>query len=1065
MQPSKTSPIRFIIALYLVIPLIGYGQIDTKPIINATIYGRIIDSIDRVPIAGASVQLEGVTHTVVTEKDGSFRFVTGQQLPATVLIKSIGYESRTVVISHVPFDIALPPLLNQFDDVVVTGYAAQSRRLYTGAASQIKSEALENRPAQSFDQLLGGQAAGVNIVQPSGALNATPVFRIRGINSITSSVYPLIIVDGVTVFTGSAGGDVGNNPLANINPADIESMDVLKDASASAIYGSRAANGVLIITTKKGKLGKPAAGYNNWLSISRPFNLPSVLGVYDYIELKNEARVNAGLSPGFVLGTDAQGNVIRTDWYDVAYQTAVSQNHHLYLSGATPSTSYYASANFTDQNGIVRTNKFQQKGIRFNIDHQLHSRVNIGLSTGYTISQNEGPDTGAIGPNTIASSSGTDVNAQYIGNQPLARLTYILPPNVPIYLPNGDYNINQTNGNVGYGPNDPALGVFNAYNLQTLLDYDKNKSASNALLGSIYAEVEIYRWLKFKTLYGLNDLRVENTSFRNPLSGDGFATNGLASNNTARYQRANWTNTLIFDETFQADHHLNVLLGHEYIKTDIAGWGATRTGMSDPSFTSFQGGWLNIVPANNIQTENAIISYFTNINYAYKSKYLISLNARRDGLSALADGNKWGNFGGGAVGWNVSEERFFKESTVSQSLNALKVRASYGVVGNSSLNDYAALSIYDAGTYAGSPTLRFTQAGNPDLQWESSKKFNIGLDLGFLNNRVLVSGEYYRNNVDNLILSAPQASSLGIPGNAVTANVGSLYNKGFEFTVQANILQKGVFRWSANANLSTLKNRVTSLGDGGDIYPTSLSTFGIQNMTREGYSVGSIFAVQTDGVNPDNGNRIFINRNDERVQYDALNRSFSYLDGSVAPQIDNYGDGRILGNSLPSYYGGVNSTMYYNNFDLLIGIIFSGGNKLHNGTRATLSDQRYFNNGTFILDRWTEPGQITDVPKVVWGDSFSNGFSSSISSNVEDGSFAKLKNVAIGYQVPLKENFARHHISSLRIYAQATNLLTITRYTGSDPEISINGNSINSGKDQNVPANAQVFSAGINIGF
>ena len=1058
--------LKILLLLFVLIqPAVICAQIKTTPIVNATMYGRIVDSLDREPVAGASIQLEGVTHTVVSDKKGNFRFVTGQQLPATLIIQSIGYEPRTVIVRSAPIDIALRPLLNQFDDVVVTGYAAQSRRLYTGAASQIKSEVLESRPAQSFDQLLGGQAAGVNIVQPSGALNTTPVFRIRGLNSVTSSVYPLIIVDGVTIFTGSAGGDVGNNPLANINPIDIETIDVLKDASASAIYGSRAANGVIIITTKKGKVGKPLAGYDSWLSVSRPFNLPSVLGVHDYIQIKNEARVNAGLSPGFVLGTDEQGNVIETDWYDVAYQTAVSQNHHLYFSGATPTTSYYVSANYSDQNGIVRTNKFEQKGVRLNLDHQLTSRINVGISTSYNTSKNEGPDTGAIGPNTIASSSGTDVNAQYIGNQPLGRLTYILPPNVPIYLANGDYNINPANGNIGYGPNDPALGVFNAYNLQTLLDNDVNSSVSTSLLGSVFAEVEIFKSLKFKTLYGLNNLQVENASFRSPLSGDGFVTNGLASNNSASYQRANWTNTLIFTNTFQQDHYLNVLLGHELIKTDIAGWGAIRTGISDSFFTGYQGGWLNIVPANNLQTENAILSYFTNINYAYQGKYLLSINARRDGLSALAEGNKWGNFGGGAVGWNVSEERFFKESDLGRTINGLKVRASYGVVGNSSLNDYAALSLYDASTYAGSPTFAFSQAGNPDLRWESSKKFNVGLDLAFLKNRLIVTGEYYRNNVDGLILSAPQAASMGIPGNAVSANVGSLYNQGVEFTVQANILAKGDFKWSANANISTLKNRVTSLGEGGDIYPTSLSTFGIQNMTREGYSVGSVFAVPTDGVNPDNGNRIFINRNDERVQYDALNRSFAYLDGSVAPQIDNYEDGRIMGNSLPSYYGGINSNMYYKNFDLLIGIIFSGGNKLTNGTRATLSDQRYFNNGTFILDRWTAPGQVTDVPKVVWGDSFSNGFSSTISSNVEDGSFAKLKNVAIGYHVPLKPAFAGNHLSSLRVYAQATNLFTITSYTGSDPEISINGNSINSGKDQNVPANARVFSAGINIGF
>jgi len=1056
---------RVLFALVHFLPLFSFAQIQTKPIVNATIYGRIVDSLSREALPGASVQLEGVTHTVTTDEDGNFYFVTGQKLPATLLINYIGYQPKKIVVTMAPAEISLQPLLQQLSDVVVTGYSSQSKQLYTGSAAQVKAAVLENRPAQSFDQLLGGQAAGVNIVQPSGALNATPVFRIRGINSITSSVYPLIIVDGVTIFTGSAGGDVGNNPLANINPSDIETIDVLKDASATAIYGSRATNGVIVITTKKGKPGQAKANYDGWVSFSRPYNLPELLGAADYVKIKNEARANAGLSEGFVLGTDALGKTIETNWYDVAYQTGVSQSHNLSISGASSATSYFVGTNFTDQNGIIRTNNFQQKGIRLNLDHELNKLVKVGVNAAYNTSVNTGPNTGAIGPNTVAASSGTNVNTQYIGLQPLGRLTYILPPNVPIYLEDGSYNINQANGNIGYGPNNPSLGVFNAYNLQTILDLDKNRSESNSLVGSVFAEVSLLKNLKFKTLYGLNHLQVENTNFRNPLSGDGFPTNGSASNNTTRYHRSNWTNTLSYNTTIGEGHHLSVLLGHEIIKTAIDGWGATRTGMSDPFFTSYQGGWTNITPANNIQTENAILSYFSNVNYDYRGKYLFSVNVRRDGLSALAEGNKWGNFGGGSVGWNVSEESFFKEGAIANAVDALKVRASYGIVGNSSLNDYAALSIYDASTYAGFPTLSFSQAGNRNLKWESSKKLDVGVELAFLKHRLTVTVDYYKNDIDGLILSAPQAASQGIPGNSITANVGSLYNKGFEFAINAAIINKNDFKWNADLNVSTLKNRVTSLGEGGDIYPTVLSTFGIQNVTRVGYSAGSIFAVPTDGVNPENGNRIFINRNDERVQYDAANVNFTYLDGSVAPRIDNYADGRILGNSLPTYYGGFNNNFSYKHFDLSVGIIFSGGNKLHNGTKATISDQRYFNNGTFIEERWTTPGQTTDVPKVVWGDSFSNGFSTTISANVEDGSFAKLKNISLGYRVPLGKSIFSEYLSSLRIYVQATNLFTVTGYTGSDPEISINGNSINSGKDQNVPVNARIFSAGINVGF
>jgi len=371
----------FLLVITGLLPLLTYSQVQTQPLINANIQGRVIDSLTQEPLPGAHVQLDGVTHSVSTDEQGNFTFVTGQKLPATLLVSYIGYQQIKVIVTQVSVTIQLKPLLHQLNDVVVTGYSSQSKRLYTGSAAQVKATALENRPAQSFDQLLGGQAAGVNIIQPSGALNATPVFRIRGINSITSSIYPLIIVDGVTIFTESAGGNVGNNPLASVNPSDIETIDVLKDASATAIYGSCAANGVVVITTKKGKPGKARASYDSWVSFSKPYNLPELLNATDYVAIKNEARTNAGLSPGFVLGTDAQGHTIETNWYDVAYQTGVSHNHNVSISGATDATRYFLSTNFTDQNGIIKTNNFKQKGLRLNLDHQLNKLIKVGTNT------------------------------------------------------------------------------------------------------------------------------------------------------------------------------------------------------------------------------------------------------------------------------------------------------------------------------------------------------------------------------------------------------------------------------------------------------------------------------------------------------------------------------------------------------------------------------------------------------------------------------------------------------------------------------------------------------------
>jgi TonB-linked SusC/RagA family outer membrane protein len=1032
---------------------------------KSTLKGNVVDKETKQPIPGAKVHVKGTNQTVITDLEGNFILNTNQKPPYSLVTSFIGFETNEQKVSSDFIQISLKEDIKELKDVVVNGYGTASKKIFTGSVAKIDTKQLENRPVQSFDQLLGGQASGLNIVQPSGSLNSTPVIRIRGINSITSSLYPLIIVDGVTVFTGTAGGSIANNPLSDINPSDIESIDILKDASAAAIYGSRAANGVLVITTKKGKKGSLKINYDAWVSWNKASNLPSLLNATEYVTIKNEARVNAGLSPGFALGTNADGSTVQTNWYNTAYQTGVSQNHNLSFSGATNSTSYFVSTNFSDQNGILKTNTFKRNGVRVNFEQKLNNKVIVGTNFSYSNSINAGPNSGAAGPNSVVSPAGNSLNTQYIGLQPLGRLTYILPPNVSAYNADGSYNINSANGNIGYGANSSALGVFNTYNLQTLLDLDKNTSENNTLIGSLYAELELAKNLKFKTVYGVNNFIVENKEFRNPFSGDGFASKGIATNSNTKYSRVNWTNTLTYSTSFNDLHNIKVILGQEKNTRKVDGWGAVRSGLTDPFFTSYQGGFTSITPGTNVQTESALISYFSSLGYDYNKKYLLSLNFRRDGLSALAEGNKWGNFGGGSLGWNISEEDFFKNSALSKYVSALKLRSSYGIVGNSELNDYASLSQYSAGTYAGVPTLTFGQAGNTALKWETSKKVDFGFNLGLLNNRITLEADYYKNTINDLILNAPQSASQGIPNNSIATNIGSLYNKGFEFNINANIINDKEFKWNATFNISTLDNKVTSLGNVGDIYPTALSTFGIQNITRVGNSIGSIFAVPTTGVNPDNGNRIYINRNNEQVQYNSLTKAVTYLNGTAAPAIDNYLDGRIQGSSLPTYYGGLNNNFSYGNFDLSIGLTFSGGNKLYNGTRATLSDQRFFNNGTFVLDRWTTPGQITDVPKLVYGDSFTTGFSSSNTAYVEDGSYVKLKNIVLGYRIPVQNQIFNKYISSAKIYAQASNLFTLTKYRGSDPEVSINGNSIYSGKDQNVPVNSSVITVGFNVGF
>jgi TonB-linked SusC/RagA family outer membrane protein len=1045
------------ISISMILFLLVIGTISAQEITTE----GIVSDANNIPLTGVSILVKGANDAAFSDGKGRFSIKTKVKFPLTLKVSLVGYISQNITVKTPEFvAITLQESVNQLEEIVVSsGYSVQKKTEVSGSVSTIAAKQLLNRSATSFDQLLGGQATGIDIIQPSGVLNSTPIMRVRGINTITSGLFPLVVVDGVTVFVGSIGGLIGNNPLSDINPNDIQSIDVLKDASAAAIYGSRAANGVMVITTKKGKAGKPHFTYNSWFSASTPYNLPEMLNAEDYTTIKNEALVNAGKAPGFFLSKNPDGSTVDTDWYEVAYHTGFSSNHNISISGANESTDYFFSAGYTNQNSFIKNNSFERYMTRLNIGHKINDFVKIGANISYSNGNNIGPNTGAIANNSMSSSS---YNTQYITNEPLGRMTYVLPPNVPVYNPDGSYSI-QNGNSVGYGANIPAIiGTINAYNLAMVQTLDLNSSENNTFIGNIFGEVNLYKNLKFRTSYGLNDLLVTNKSILNPIHGGGASSNGVATNIETKMKRMDWTNMLTYSTILNEKHNLNFLLGQEKIKTVTDGWGASESNLTDPSYTNYQGVYSNISPAGNVFSENTMLSYFSNLSYNYDLKYFLSINLRRDGLSALAEGNKYGNFGGGSVGWNIYEEGFYKNSFMGKTINNLKIRGSYGVVGNSEIGDYPSIGTYNSATYGGAPTLGYSQTANPNLKWETSSKLDLGFNFTLLNNRLSIDFDYYRNTIKDLILKAPQSLSAGIPNNYINENVGGMYNKGIELGINAVVTNYGDFKWNIGLNLSTLKNEVTSLVN--DVFVPSV--FGVQNMTRVGYSVGSIFAVPSTGVNPANGQMIFVNSQGKEVQYNHIGSpKWTYLDGSAAPAIDNYLDGVIQGPSLPKVFGGLNNTFNYKNFDLNINITFVGGNKLYNGTRATISDQRYFNNGTFIKNRWTTPGQITDIQKLYYGDNVSAGFSFTSTSKVEDGSYMKLKNISVGYHVPVEKGFLKNNFSSVYLYFQAGNLYTLTKYRGSDPEVSINGNSINSGKDQNVPPNAQVFTAGLNVAF
>jgi TonB-linked SusC/RagA family outer membrane protein len=1020
---------------------------------NVTITGTITSAEDKQTLPGVVVQITGTNTGVQTDLDGHYTIHVPPES------KSLSFTFTGFVKQQVPIgtkttiDVVMVIDKKQLDEVVVVGYGVQSKKDVTGAISTIKGETIKDLPVQSFDQALAGKAAGVNITLPNGVLNNPPVIRVRGFNSITSSSYPLIVVDGIPVFTGDQSSNAAaNNPLGDINPSDIESIDILKDASATAIYGSRAANGVMIITTKKGKEGKPKISYSSWVGITQAFNLPKVLNAEQYMLIKNEARRNANMSEAFFPSYNPDGTLVDTRWFDYVYRTGVAHNNSVSISGATPATSYYFSLGYTKQDGFVKKNQFDRTSVRFNIDQKITNRIKAGANINYTKNYNQAPTTGSL-PGEGFQSAG------------IGRLAFMVAPNVAPYTSDGWYNITGDNI-IGSGANTVLIGTYNPI---ALINLNKFTSESKHLLASVYGEVQILKDLTFKTTYVIDNVDITGSAFLSDKHGDAFNVKGSVTNVSASMQKSGWTNTLFYQKTFSEKHSISLLAGTEQLFSNVNQWGGTRQKIADDFFINYQGNYLTNNPptALNNQAQNVFLSYFGRATYDYSKKYFFTASLRRDGFSGLSKGNKFGNFGGASIGWSVSEENFYKNSIISKTASSLKLRASVGKVGNMGIPNYGSLTLYNSDLYADVNTIMFIQAGNPALKWETSLKMDIGATIGFLKERLQFEVGYFKNDISGLILNAPQSPSKGLPGNAMLQNVGSMYNKGVELSLISTNIDKKNFQWSSNINYSYIKNEVTALASGNaDIIGTT-STLEKANITRVGYSVGTIYAVKTVGVNPDNGRRIFVNKNGEKVQYNhvvaAGQSKWTYMDGSPAAAISGE-DAVIIGSAIPKFFGGFNNTFTYKNMlDLNIGLTFSGGNYIYNGSKAGMLDQRFWNNSEEVLDRWTYIGQNTDVPRVVYGDNISNGSGFPISENVERGDFIKFKSISLGYKFGNKF-LTKTKIASLRVYVQVTNLYTLTKYTGSDPEISVNGNSnLTPGIDRNSVPQSRTFTFGLNL--
>jgi TonB-linked SusC/RagA family outer membrane protein len=1029
-----------------------------------TITGKVTNDQGEALI-GVTITIPGTTAGASTDVDGNYR-LSAPAGAAALKFSYTGYETlETPIGASNVYDVVLQVNQNTLQEVVVVGYGTQQKRAITGNISTVKGEDINTLPAQSFDQLLQGRAAGVNVSLPNGVLNNPPVFRVRGINSINLSSFPLVVIDGVPTFTGDLGNSAANNVLSNLNPNDIESIDILKDASATAIYGSRAAAGVVLITTKRGKKGKTRVSYDAWAGWTQAVRVPEVLNAQQYVEIKNEAAANANLNgPQFFLDS-INGQLIDTRWADHVYRTGFSHNHGLSFSGGTDQTSYYLSMGYTEQEGMIIGNDFKRLSSRLNLDHNVSKRIKIGGILGYSNNNNFGPNSGSL-PGQAFATGGA------------GRLAFVTAPIVDPFRYDAEgnrlsgtagYNF-ASNNQLGRGKNLQQTGF---YNPAMIIDLNRHTSESNQIQSSVYGQWTILDGLNIKTQYGIDNVRAENITFWNPLHGDGQGQNGFAANNIINYKRWNWQNILSYDLTLGDLHTISALAGNEQQRTTTDGWGAQRTQVADPFFTTYQGNFTTINPTGNFQGENYLLSYFGRVNYEFNRRYYATFNIRQDEYSAFAPGKKKSTFWGASAGYAISEESFWQNSLGSV-VNFFKIRGSYGTIGNTNgINDFASQSLYGSGLYGAVPTFVFSQAGNPELTWETSKKTDVGIVFGLFNDRIQGEYTYFKNEIDGLVQNAPQAPSKGIPGNVIPINVGSMENVGHEIGLSATVMRRNKFSWQTNFNITLMRNEITSLYENSDVL-SATSGLETTNILRVGESVGSIYAVPTDGVNPENGRRIFILTNPDgtttRVQYNHVvptgQSRWTIVDGGGTSRAAALvTDGKVYGPTLPKWFGGWDNTFTYGNLDLNIQMNFAGGHYIYNGSKAGLRDQRFWNNQVEVMNRWTENNKEGDIPRVVFGDNVSNGSALAISENVEKGDFLRVRNITLGYRLP-SGMLNRANISNLRVYANVNNALLFTNYTGTDPEVSTNGNSNSTpGVDRNSVPMAQTFTVGLNLGF
>jgi TonB-linked SusC/RagA family outer membrane protein len=1001
--------------------LLGFITLFCQTLVAQNIVKGVVTDANNEALPSATIQIKGTNTGTITNFNGEYTLSINND-DAVIVFSYLGMITQEIrYVGQTTLNVQLQDQKNKLNEVVVIGYGAVKRKDVTGSVSSVKDSIIGVNKTPNLSDALQGRIAGVNVVSQSGELGGAVNYNIRGSNSVFGDNSPLFVIDGVQIDIDQnevASAGVGSvaplDPLQNINPQDIESIEVLKDASATAIYGSRGANGVIIITTKKGEKGELQFEYTGSIGFSEPANRIDVISADEYL-IYREARDPGNGFTNLDDGTPRDfSNIASNNWQDQILRTGIVSNHNFSASGATEKTNYSASVGFLQQEGVIEANDYSRYNARINVTHNQSDRLKLGFNLNTAFSETDG----------VANSGGG--GGEFNG---VVQLMVIANPwEMQDIIQEG-------------------IATEEYVSPLSLIEEAEKQIRFSRTIGSFYGEYKIMDHLTFRSQIGANFNGTKLKEFHNSESLFGARWNGRGVIRQSESYSYNWTNTLRYAKTFKGGHWVNVLLGHEAFKYN---WETTFLDVTD---FDFQGAGINDISLGQVfnnygsqRNQNTRLSYFSRLNYTYKGKYLFTFNFRSDSSSKFGPGNRWGYFPGGAFAWRASRENFLKEVNA---IEDLKLRVSYGLTGNERIPPFLYQQRTSPAFYATNDNLELGLApgslGNPDLGWETTTQFDIGFDVSLFDGRVSATFDYYNKLTTDMLIDVPIPAQSGF--NSQWQNIGSVQNRGLEFSISTVNVKTKNFTWSTDFNISTNRNEVKDLGDL-EFIPTIVSGGWITNPGRVqvGEPIGVMYGLVFDGIHQEGNEE---GATPGTMKYKDLNG-----DGTI-----NDDDRTIIGDSNPLHVGGFSNSFQYKNFGLSFLFQWSYGNDVFNAATLRTNGFQPFMNVTtdYYNNAWTPENQSNVAP------AFGNIELVPSSYFVEDASFLRLKNVNFTYDFP-SELFKNSDIDGLRLFISGNNLLTWTNYSGFDPEVSSRNPLIRGFERFSYPRATTIF-MGLNLKF